>query len=204
MIFLLFLIQFSMAQLKEVQVQSDKNAYEIELLIEHLKREVKDSSTSQTIIDYLGVLNQDLLKAKRQDALFLLKAELYRSILNYDLHQGSSLLINELFLRSVEDKLKKHKLSYSDFIQWLISAMISDVRPFMKKNLTSNEAQIEARELNKILKFVGPWLITFDKLPAENFIELVTKAGVNTLKMLTNKTYFYSIFKIGQTDQGAP
>jgi hypothetical protein len=206
-LFFLFASPTFAQSLKDVQIKADKTSYELELMVQHLKNEVRDPVLVENVIKYLSLINNDLKFSKRSYALFLLKTEIYRSILNYDLNITSSLLINELFLKSLEQKLIKHKLTYTDFTRWMIGSMISDIRPYLKSNFSdSSNAQMEMqnREYKKILKFVGPWLISFEKLTPEGFISEVSQMSIQTLKTISHKTFLYSAFAVATSDEATP
>ncbi len=191
--------------LSGLEVKQKGLSSELEVMVEQLStskalklKEAKD------LADAMKVANADLSKAPKANALFLIKSEIYKSLLGSSfLPHRSRLSFSTGLLKSVEAKLKKHKLIYAPFSQWVIASVLSELDPFRKdgfidkyQSVSGNDIKTRTRalELNRLSRYLGPWIIEFlDKTP-EQFNQLTDQIAGETVKALARKGFYFAKF----------
>jgi hypothetical protein len=190
--------------LKKLTVISDFAPIELKMLTNHLAQHAKRYEEITNIIGYCNLINEDLKTSSKENIMFMLKSEVYRGILsNQYLKKENRLQISSTFLSILEQKIKKNKAVYSNFAQWLSDALMSDLANFRQDNFidkyqslarTDFKEQQKAKKLKKILTYISPWLEALDKHTPEEFNQLCTKVGIDVLRNIASRTYYFGVF----------
>lgn len=199
-----FLLASAIAEsnLKGLKVLDAKAPSELKLLVEHIQARVQDSAIALEAINYARIINEDLASQDATLSLYLIKTEIYRNILkSVHLEQKSKIEVNSSLIKSVENRIQK--ADYSSFSKWLIGSILDDLNYYNSNGLLDNRdkiARFNAKdnllvlELEKKLKFLGPWLETIEKVPTSKFEEIMTKTALSTLKSIATKSFYYGNF----------
>ena len=178
---------------------------ELELLLKHLSNS-KDITSEQAAVTVgaASLINEDLSKTPKSNVLFLIKSEIYKSLLNNQhLPRKDEILINETLVKSIESKVEKHAEIYSEFAYWIANSVIEELAPyrsdkFLDKYQTIDRSNLKSRarafELQRIAKYLSPWLLAFNENSPEDFNKLVSDIAVDTLKGLSKKSFYFREF----------
>lgn len=150
------------------------------------------------------LVNNDLQKVPVPNALFLVKSEIYKGLLNNPLlPRNEEVFLSESLLKSVEKKLEKNKLIYSDFAEWTIRSVLSELEPYRqnkfldrRQTLAGNdpEQRAKALQLEKTASYLTPWIRAFNENSPEQFNRLASEVAAALLKRLASKTYYFKNF----------
>lgn len=177
---------------------------EFSLMIEHLQHSELNTKQLKRFIVATELINKELSRTPNTNIMFLFKSEIYKGVLNNQYMKHNSLLqASTSILESTRHKLKKHHIVYTDFSKWIINSLLEDFRPFLKKNFinqyqnvkrSNSVGMIRAKRLQKIMKYLSPWLSAFDKNIPEDFNKLCTKIIIDTIERISRKTYYFKTF----------
>lgn len=190
--------------LDKYTVVSDQLPTEFNLMIEHLKKSKLTQAELERIIAASELINKELATTPGPNIMFLFKSEIYKGILNNQyMKQNSLLQASTSILESTKHKLEKNKVSYTNFSKWIIQSIIKDFDPFLEKNFINQYQNIKrsnsagmllAKRLQKIMKYLAPWLNAIDKHVPEDFNKLCTKIIIDTIERISKKTYYFKTF----------
>lgn len=190
--------------LKDLVVISDKAPIELKLMTQHLAKYTTDREDIFKVISYCNLINKDLKTSSKKNVFFMLKAEIYRGILrNQYLQFDNKLQVSSSLLNSIEQKLDKYDIVYSDFSKWIIKSILADLQPYIADNFIDqyqgiSRLDIKKQEmvtrLKKVLSYITTWLEKIEKLTPENFNELVKNISMDTLHHISSRTYYFNTF----------
>ena len=194
----------SSSTLEKLTVISEDAPLELKLMTQHLANHAHNEQEITDIIGYANLINTDLKKSSKENIMFMLKSEIYRGILNNQyMKRENGLQISSSFILSIEQKLKANSIVYSEFAQWLANALLADLAEFRTNGLidsyqninrTDFQKQQRASKLKKILSYISPWLATFEKLSPEEFNQFCTQVGIDILRNIAARTYYFGVF----------
>ena len=188
---------------------------ELELMLKHLS-ESKQVTKEQAALSVgaASLINEDLSKTPKSNVLFLIKSEIYKSLLNNQhLPKKGEILINESLVKSIESKVQKHSEIYTEFAFWIANSVIEELAPyrsdnFLNKYQTINRTDLKARarafELEKISKYLSPWILALNENSPEEFNQLVTLIAVDTITGLSKKSFYFKEFSSKNSDSKTP
>lgn len=201
------LSQDKISPLNELSASETRTPYVMQLMIKHLSKYTTSSQKIEKTIGYCKLINKDLSKTPLANIIFLLKSEVHRGILESQyLSRKNMIQINESFLKGIEKKLSQFNLVYSEFSQWIIDSILKELSPYRKDQFilryqslgrTDFQGKKRAEKLMKSLSYVSAWLEIFDKYTPQKFNKLVNKVGIDILKQLSNKSYYFQKHSFG-------
>lgn len=190
--------------LTQYMVVSEQLPTEFNLMIEHLKQSKLTQDDLERLISASELINKELATTPEPNIMFLFKSEIYKGILNNQyMKQNSLLQASTSILESTKHKLEKNKVSYTNFSKWIIQSIIKDFDPFLEKNFINQYQNIKrsnsagmllAKRLQKVMKYLAPWLNAIDKHVPEDFNKLCTKIIIDTIERISKKTYYFKTF----------
>lgn len=191
--------------LKGLSVKEKGLSSELEVMVEQLaKSEAITFSEAREVVDSAQVINADLSKSPRANALFLIKSEIYKSLLNGPLlPKKSRVTLSSSLLSSVKAKLKKHALIYGPFSKWVMDSVESELAPYIAdgfidkyQSVSGNDVKARTRsmELKKLAKYLGPWIVEFLDRGPEEFNSLTDQIAAASIKALARKGFYFSKF----------
>jgi len=177
---------------------------ELNIVITHLNTNEVSLEQAQTVAAACTLINNDVKSMDKVNLLFLLKSEIYKGLLNNQyLSYSDSIQISEVIIKSIEEKFKKYKITYSPFAVWIFESLIKDLAPYRRDNFinrfqtvsrTNMKEKAMALELTKALKYISPWVIAIESKTPEEFNETLTLISIDILKLISRKTYFFKEF----------
>jgi hypothetical protein len=199
--------------LEKFAIVSDAIPYEIELMINHLKKQELTHEQLEIFITRTRQINNDLKSISKKDLMFLLKSETYKGILtNQYLNLKNKLQVSSNLYTTAEQKLKNHQLIYSNFSTWVMEALLKDFSPFTGDNFinkyqnvkrSDTKGLIRARKLLKIIKYNAPMLESFLTLTPERFNKLSTDIIIDIFDRISKKSYYFLTYqgKLSKVDE---
>lgn len=192
-------------ELSGLKVNMPGFSVELELMLKQLanSKSVSRARASQ-VVNAAKVINEDLKSVPRENALFLVKSEIYKALLDNPLvHSGGEIIINEAMLKSVEKKLQSKSIIYGEFAQWIAKSILADLAAYRKdgfisryQTVSGSDVKERARslELRKLAKFLSPWLMAINEKSPEEFNKLTTEVAANLMLRIASKTYYFHQF----------
>ena len=193
------------AVLEGFSVKKKNFSTELELLTEHLAAaENLSKATAHEVAGAADLINGDLEATPQTNALFLIKSEIYKGLLNNQrLPYQDKIVLSEAIVKSVEQKLRKNNLIYTNFSKWIISSVLSELAPFRADGFLDRFQNVDrqslkergkALQLRKAAKFLSPWIIAFNQNSPEKFNQIATLTAVDLLKKISKKTFYFKNF----------
>lgn len=191
--------------LKGLVVKQKGFSSELEVMVDQLsKSKMITYKEAQEIADAARVSNVDLSKAPKSNALFLIKSEIYKSLLeNSFLPQKSRLTLSSSLIKTLDAKLKKHRLIYGPFSKWIMDSIKTELSSYMAddfidkyQSVSGNDikARTRAMELERLAKYLGPWILEFLDRSPEEFNALTDLVAGASLKSLARKGFYFANF----------
>jgi len=199
--------------LEKFAIVSDAIPYEIELMVNHLKKQELTHEQLEVFITRSRQINNDLKSISKKDLMFLLKSETYKGILtNQYLNLKNKLQVSSNLYTTAKQKLKTHNLIYSNFSTWIMEALLNDLSPFTADNFinkyqsvkrSDTKGLIRARKLLKIIKYNAPMLESFLTLTPERFNKLSTDIIIDIFDRISKKSYYFLTYqgKLSKVDE---
>ena len=202
----LFLIHLSAFAQQSIGFNQELIPYELELLVKHLER-FPHSEKKSSYLEQLKIINQDLALANKEETFLLFKSEIYKNILDNESLRvdANAIRVTGQLIKNVNDKLDKNKLIYSDFSQWIILSITSDLNEFIDdgfldkaENINRNNEKDMLRlgKLNKMLTYLSPWLEVMTRLTPQQFNQFVTVVADETIDKIVQRTSFFQNFSL--------
>lgn len=214
LIILLFTLtpQVKGKNLSGLEIVSESLPYEVELMIKHLKQSALDQEEQDLLVANLDLINDDLGSLDKKTLMFLFKSEIYKGILtNQYLKLDDKVQFSQSTLSTINLKLEKHKVIYSNFSSWSIQSIYNDIFAFSDNNFLNRYQNINrsnpketlmAKKLNKVLKYVSPLLFAFLSLSPERYNHLSKNIILDTFSRISKKSfYFKSLYFKGSSSK---
>lgn len=199
---LLTLNLYANSSFKELTTIGSKSSTELSLLIQHLAQAKLEYEDKADVINFTTLINNDLAKTSQANTIYLMKTEIYRSILKgIHLPKNVREKLSSTLVNSIQARLKTSE--YSEFTKWLINFILEDFKYFSDNGILDNQKNISRYDSKNALilqhfekkgHFLVPWLVAFEKLPPKEFQKIVTKTAISILKSISAKSYYYGHF----------
>jgi hypothetical protein len=169
---------------------------EFEMIYNYVRKKIPRKKR----LDFLKLthdINKNFQKVPKENLMFSIKAEVYRSLIQYEFDvYVQNIDINPIFINNLDRKVKTGKGLYDKLSIWLITALINDFEPYMNSEVFKNLNKINknnatdmklANEIKRKLRYLSKWFYIADKYDPERFNNIVYKMA---WKVLTNlKSY---------------
>lgn len=182
----------------------DSVSEELRIIVDHLNYNEVSKDHAREVLAACELINNDTINMDSINLLFLIKSEIYKGLLNNQhLSYEDSVQISEVIVKSIEDKFKKHEVSYSPFAKWIFNSIIEDLKPYRANDFlnryqtvsrTNMKEMSMALSLQKALKYISPWIIAIESQTPESFNNTLTLISIDILKLISRKTYFFKEF----------
>jgi hypothetical protein len=136
-------------------------------------------------------LNDNFKKIPFINLVFMLKSEIYRSIIQYQFDMYIQKIdINLSFLKNLEQKVISNKGSYTRISLWILLAIAADLDPYLDTDVFANLHKVDkkkpkdmkmAAEIKKKLKYLKKWFYIADKFSPLKFNSVVIKMSWDIL-----------------------
>jgi hypothetical protein len=149
---------------------------EFVLLAESLNELKLTQEEKDKISDKIKSVNSNLKFLKKEQIFFILKSELYKSILEREFHNDFRIMkFTNLDISNIEKAYLANKKEYSPFARWLVESVISDFGElknypgFNSVKLDVPEKDVTLNLVRKKLSLLSPWLGAISALKASEF-----------------------------------
>ena len=169
---------------KDFTLINDRAPLEFKIMFESMKNGLRDPVEQNRLVAYCGRINRGLAPLKKDQAMFLLKAEIYRTILDWKF-PDNRFQITDTSIKRVELNLITGQSIYSAFSVWMLEALLADVEK-MKSTSTVNNAESEM-----ISRYVKKWLSQADSLSPADFNTLTLQVSWKILERVREKSLLF-------------
>lgn len=206
---LLFFLAFcSVCQatgLENFSVKLQGFSAELELVARQLAEDkTLSDKTAKKALEAAAVINSDFQSIPRSNALFLVKTEIYKGLLeNPLLPLQDEVLINESLAKGIEKKLKDHEIVYSPFAKWLMESILLELAPYRKdkfldkyQTASGSDPSLRAKalEARRLAEYLSPWIVAFNENTPEGFNSLASAICADLLSRIASKAYYFKQF----------
>lgn len=204
--FLLVLILFSIEALafnKDFTLVNDRAPLEFRVLFETMKANLKEPADQVRLVAYCERINNGLAPLKRDQAFFLFKSEIYKTLLEWRF-PNSHFQPNPHSLKRIRDNLENGRSVYTPFAQWVLESLTADYVPFEKSGVFNLSAGQQAAltgvkmqdllKLKRVMRFTRGWLEAADNLSIADFNALTQELAWRVLERVNEKAQLFSRF----------
>lgn len=175
-----FLISNLWAFPNDFKLINNRAPVEFEILFESMKNSLRDPVEQAQLVVFCNKINKGLAPLKKEQVQFLIKSEIYKTILEWKFP-------NENFKPSVSD-IKRLKLNlesntiYTPFARSIIESMITDT-----EYLYAKMERAPTENKNRVMAYTGKWLNQADNLSSADFNALVMEVSWQILQRIEKK-----------------
>lgn len=185
---------------KDFTLVNDKAPLEFKLLFESMKNSLKDNQEQVRLIVLAQQINKGLGPLKKDQSFFLLKSEVYKTLLEWP-HPTSQFQVGTHTLQRINTHLATGRAIYNPFSIWILEALAADLEKFDKEGLlamtqaqrsvlTGEKAQ-QYYKMQRVLKYTRGWLEQADTLSAKDFNALTDQLAWRTLERVKEKAQLF-------------
>src|SRR5690606_10011531 len=140
---LYFILLLPLSVFSQIKINSELIPYEMELMIKHLEK-FPPSEEVTPLNDELKIIGQDMSFSDKEISYFLFKSEIYKQILDNEVIrlEAGSIRVTSALIKEIKKKIDENKLVYSDFSQWIILSMTSDLNPYIQDGFLDKSENI--------------------------------------------------------------
>lgn len=167
---------------KDFKLINDRAPEEFKILFESMKNGLTDPVEQNRLVAYCGRINKGLAPLKRDQALFLLKSEVYKTLLEWKF-PASTLAITSDNLTRISANLLINSALYTPFSQWVIESVTTGIQ------LQPNGAQTP--ETAMAIKYSRGWLEKAQSLTPKDFNDLTLQLSWEILYRVRAKSLLF-------------
>lgn len=185
---------------KDFTLINDRSPLEFKILFDTMKNTLKEPEDEARLVAYCQRINKGLGPLKKDQAFFLLKSEIYKTLLEWKF-PPSTFQLSELTLGRLKANLQGSSAIYTPFSQWFIEALIADLEIYQRQGLLSmnatargrltGEARASAVKFERVLKYTKGWVEQADSLSAQDFNALTRSASWHILRRIREKAQLF-------------
>lgn len=175
---LLLMPSFALAFSKDFKLINDRAPLEFKLMFESMKNGLRDPVEQNRLVAYCGRINRGLAPLRKDQVMFLLKSEIYRTVLDWKF-TDDRFQITESALNRLRMNLISGKDIYSPFSLWILEALLADSEK-IKTVPTGPEAEMTSR-------YVRKWLAQAEALSAADFNALTLQVSWKILERVRER-----------------
>ncbi len=174
---------------------------EFVLLAESINELKLSQDEKDKIAEKIKGINSNLKFLKKEQIFFILKSELYKSILEKEFHSDFKIMkFTNLDISNIEKAYGLNKKDFSPFARWLVESVISDFSE-LKNYPGFNNVKLDVPEkdatlnlVRKKLSLLSPWLGAISSLKASEFNLRLKKMIVEILSDIELSTGVYKSY----------
>lgn len=188
---------------KDFNLINDRAPLEFRLLFESMKYSIKDLNEQVRLIVLAQHINKGLGPLKKDQSFFLLKSEVYKSLLEWP-HPPTQFQVGSHTLERMKTNLNASKAIYTPFSQWVLEALMADLQEFQEagllditpaqKNMLNGEKSLRYQKMQRVLKYTRGWLEQADTMSAKDFNKLTEELSWKTLERVKERSSLFRRF----------
>lgn len=198
---LIFSAMTSRASQSFLKINETSLPLEFVLLAESINELKLSQEEKDKIADKIKGVNSNLKFLKKEQIFFILKSELYKSILEKEFHSDFKIMkFTNMDISNIEKAYQVNKKDYSPFARWLVESVISDFSE-LKNYPGFNNVKLDVPEkdatlnlVRKKLSLLSPWLGAISALKASEFNLRLKKMIVEILSDVELSTGVYKSY----------
>lgn len=188
---------------KDFTIVNDRAPLEFRLMFESMKYSLKEVPEQVRLIVLAQHINTGMGPLKKDQSFFLLKSEIYKSLLEWP-HPQTQFQVGSHTLERIQANMKTSQAIYTPFSIWVLESLIADLRPYQAQGLLdltpaqrstlSAEKTQQYLKLQKILKYTRGWLEQADTVSAKDFNLLTEDLSWKTLERVKERSALFRRF----------
>lgn len=188
---------------KDFTIVNDRAPLEFRLMFESMKYSLKEVPEQVRLIVLAQHINMGMGPLKKDQSFFLLKSEIYKSLLEWP-HPQTQFQVGSHTLERIQANMKTSQAIYTPFSIWVLESLIADLRPYQAQGLLdltpaqrstlSAEKTQQYLKLQKILKYTRGWLEQADTVSAKDFNLLTEDLSWKTLERVKERSALFRRF----------
>ena len=201
---ILFSFSFSVHSFnKDFNLVNDRAPLEFRLLFESMKYSLKELNEQVRLIVLAQHINKGLGPLKKDQSFFLLKSEVYKSLLEWP-HPPTQFQVGSHTLERIKTNINASKAIYTPFSQWVLEALMADLEEFQKeglldlppaqKSMLNGEKSQRYLKMQRVLKYTRGWLEQADTMSAKDFNKLTEELSWKTLERVKERSSLFRRF----------
>lgn len=188
---------------KDFTLINDRAPLEFRLMFESMKYSLKEVPEQVRLIVLAQHINRGLGPLKKDQAFFLLKSEIYKSLLEWP-HPQTQFQVGSHTLERIQANMRTSQAIYTPFSLWVLESLIADLKTFQAQGLLdltpaqrstlSAEKTQQYLKLQKVLKYTRGWLEQADTVSAKDFNLLTEDLAWKTLERVKERSALFRRF----------
>jgi len=188
---------------KDFTLVNDRAPLEFKLMFESMKYALKEHNEQLRLIVIAQHINKGLGPLKKDQAFFLLKSEIYKTILEWP-NPSENFQVGSHTLERMKANLAASQAIYTPFSKWILEALIADLEEFKKEGLLDLSAADRASltgergqrylKLQRVLRYTRPWLAQADTISAKDFNALTQQVAWSSLERVKERAALFRRF----------
>lgn len=188
---------------KDFTIVNDRAPLEFRLMFESMKYSLKEVPEQVRLIVLAQHINKGMGPLKKDQSFFLLKSEIYKSLLEWP-HPQTQFQVGSHTLERIQTNMKASQAIYSPFSMWVLESLIADLKTYQAQGLLdltpaqrstlSAEKTQQYLKLQKILKYTRGWLEQADTVSAKDFNLLTEDLSWKTLERVKERSALFRRF----------
>lgn len=188
---------------KDFTIVNDRAPLEFRLMFESMKYSLKEVPEQVRLIVLAQHINKGMGPLKKDQSFFLLKSEVYKSLLEWP-HPQTQFQVGSHTLERIQTNMRTSQAIYTPFSIWVLESLIADLRPYQAQGLLdltpaqrstlSAEKTQQYLKLQKILKYTRGWLEQADTVSAKDFNLLTEDLSWKTLERVKERSALFRRF----------
>ncbi|MFP5457106.1 MAG: hypothetical protein ACLGG7_00100 [Bacteriovoracia bacterium] len=188
---------------KDFTIVNDRAPLEFRLMFESMKYALKEVPEQVRLIVLAQHINKGMGPLKKDQSFFLLKSEIYKSLLEWP-HPQTQFQVGSHTLERIQTNMKASQAIYTPFSMWVLESLIADLKTYQAQGLLdltpaqrstlSAEKTQQYLKLQKILKYTRGWLEQADTVSAKDFNLLTEDLSWKTLERVKERSALFRRF----------
>lgn len=188
---------------KDFTLVNDRAPLEFKLMFESMKYTLKEANEQVRLIVLAQHINRGLGPLKKDQSFFLLKSEVYKSLLEWP-HGATQFQVGSHTLERLKSNLKANSPIYTPYSKWVLESLVADLENFKtegtldvtssQKNSLTGEKLKNYLKMQRVLKYTRGWLEQADTLSAKDFNALTEQLAWRTFERIKEKAALFRRF----------
>lgn len=188
---------------KDFNLVNERAPVEFKLLFESMKYTLKDAQDQIKFIVLCQHINKGLGPLSKDQSMFLLKSESYKSLLEWR-HPPTQFQVGSHTIERLKKSIDSNKAIYSPYSKWILESLVADLNNFKEqgvldlsnsqKSSLKGEKALQYQKMQKVLKYSRGWIEQADTLSAKDFNQLTEDLAWRTLERVKERAIMFRRF----------
>jgi len=188
---------------KDFTLVNDRAPVEFKLMFESMKYSLKDAQDQIKLIVLSQHINKGLGPLSKEQSMFLLKSETYKSLLEWR-HPPSQFQIGTHTIDRLKKSLEANRSIYTPYSKWIVESLIADLKNFKEqgildltnsqKSTLKGEKALQYQKMQRVFKYSRGWVEQADTLSAKDFNQLTEELAWRTFERVKERAAMFRRF----------